>query len=638
MKYVIPLFALLSICFLPVRGVTVKKGRMMSDSANISLLQAKVRKGLTIAAIRDGIDGVLERQKAKLISQTSKPESMEMKVKTADQRLLSLQVNKTESGYDLSLSDLDSENKQKMSVLDKQYYTKDINRFLDHSLKPVRPERKLFSFANYEALMELFGFTKMDPQPNKADNTSSYFEIMSQERGERDGYVSLNYDQNKGEIYIEFYNVLMSELKGPIGHHVANMIYKIEAVDFSERAFNKISPTEKNIFLAKLTEGKEKLKEFIEDNPEMGHQDPDKITNKVKDRIKGLFGDKLSLIETPFESLQSFSFDVQNPATASSVGRIIVNIFPDLDEYEVSFIGAHDSIRLAVPFLKVTETFNSLLKPEEENEEVDLNNSVSEHHDAENVENKPEEEDDSNLGKITALFTVEIMNLQKVFDAIEENVLARNCLLKEPEDQEDNVSQLYQINKRFLFEDNDAAICSLEETYLTLIIYNFRFLKIAHLKFENRYLEAEYTVSLTNNFANALDHSLNHFFEENDAILEDFSKSKDNHVLKFEAFDKVIEKVAPELICNTADDVISCTMNKIVVLKVIHILPKQNNPEGQEFFNIQFLKDLRIKKPKQDDQVEFAFPELMFQPVNGYEQLAAVERQIKRFVKFLEPK
>ena len=430
MKYVIPLFALLSICFLPVRGVTVKKGRMMSDSADISLLQAKVRKGLTIADIRDGIDGVLERQKAKLISQTSQPESMEMKVKTADQRLLSLQVNKTQSGYDLSLSDLDSENKRKMSVLDKQYYTKDINRFLDHSLKPVRPERKLFSFANYEALMEQFGFKKLDPQPNKEDNTSSYFEIMSQERGERDGYVSLNYDQNKEEIYIEFYNILMSELKGPIGHHVANMIYKIEAVDFSERAFNKISPTEKNIFLAKLTEGKEKLKEFIEDNPEMGHQDPDKITNKVKDRIKGLFGDKLSLIETPFESLQSFSFDVQNPATASSVGRILVNIFPDLDEYEVSFIGAHDSIRLTVPFLKVTETFNSLLKPEEESEEVDLNNSVSELQDAENLGNKPENEDDSNLGKITALFTVEIMDLEKVFDAIEENVLARNCLLK----------------------------------------------------------------------------------------------------------------------------------------------------------------------------------------------------------------
>ena len=156
------------------------------------------------------------------------------------------------------------------------------------------------------------------------------------------------------------------------------------------------------------------------------------------------------------------------------------------------------------------------------------------------------------------------MNIERVFDFIEENVLARNCVLKEPEDQNDAVSKLFHFNRRFLFEDNDAAVCSLEETYLTVTVFNFRFLKVAQLKFENRYLEAEYTVSITNNFAGALDHSLNHFFEENDAVLEDFSQSKDNIVLKFESFDKVITEIAPELICNTVDHEISCTMNKIV--------------------------------------------------------------------------
>ena len=89
---------------MPIKGVKVKKNRIEGSSVDGVVRQSEKAKGLTFDDIRDGIGSVLEKQKAKLISQTSKPEAMEMKVKTADERLLSLTVNRTGEGYDLALS------------------------------------------------------------------------------------------------------------------------------------------------------------------------------------------------------------------------------------------------------------------------------------------------------------------------------------------------------------------------------------------------------------------------------------------------------------------------------------------------------------------------------------------------------
>ena len=596
--------------------------------------------GLSIYDIQTSLGESIKEHSAKLLAQSVNQDGLSMRLQDSGERILHLKVKENEDGFKINIQKDDKSDE--LSIMKKGYYKAEAKRFLSNALNQPKQERKLTSFTNYENMLIEAGFEKILDGPKTEDGSSGYYsytpavehsenqaidqgevqnaqEHVPPQKQEPIGYARVfeEHPNTKNHIiYVEFSNPLISQDSTAIDKFNANLLFKIEAPKFAHKDPKKITRNEETLFKAQIKEGEEQFKQFFLDNPELQHRSVEEVVEKIKKGIQGLlnppfivnFEEEKNFVFYNEESDTSLIFTVFHNKFKVNVGTIEVNIFFKEHRFLLTFVGSANTIELMIPFYKLTRTFTDLRA------NMRLPNSI--------------------LMQVADIYNTMIFDINTILDLFRLKFEKKFCVISPPEGQDENRDDKFNIKSNFEFVNHDNGDCELTGTKMTMTLFNYRRMKMVHLRFSNKYFDVGYGVNLTKKFSVGLDNVVDHLFLENNAITHDAETSSDNTHLDLVSLQNDLKRLAPKLKCELKEEFfIDCLLNTAEVLKIEHVYPGPKNP-GAEYFRVTFIKPLTEQSDPAANP-ELAFPEIILQPVNGYEQLAPFSRQVTRFVKML---
>ena len=580
--------------------------RELADSKN-----NKEKGLLSLSDISQNIMDMIAERQVKLLSHSSSAERVDIEVQRSRSLSLNISVTPKDDNYVLNVKSNDGKEDETLTIPNKSFYHLDVESFLKPKLGHVNEERRLKEdFSNYEKLIQENGYEIMNPQPAKDETVGNVFVVK--EEGELIGY-TFCYEKPNKDIYLEFCTLLPEEVIDPNKENYSSLRYRMEIQEFAASNYAKVSQDEKDMFIINFNRGIEELKEFKNNNPEMLTYDGVEAIERLDSVIKPILGVEFEITRNPITIDLNFSYTVMNVAANTKEGQIFVNGNQEDQEFKILLKGHLNELSLRIPFYRIEKTFEQI------KEEAETENSV--------------------LSQILAIFDSKVLEPDEIMALIQDRIAPWNCELRQENPSPADINKRYKVKLDYEFETlhEQGKECPLLETKVDMVIYNFDRYHYLHIHLDNNFIEGEYMVNLTKDIPLAIQKVFTHFDDESDLVEGQVSKSTENSFLELSEVANAVDEATQNIDCkiNANDEnFYNCEMRGKEVIRIGRFNDELES-KGTPYYDIKFIKPVQAHLPKDPKTLSFDFPEIIFHPVNGYQQLDALKRQVQEFEKYI---